>query len=78
MSSLDVPTWAWILLAIIMVVLIAIDLLAHRGDRTDSRRGALIWSGVWIGAALAFILTTIILLFTLIQFRVLGRRVHYG
>jgi multiple sugar transport system permease protein len=31
-----------------------------------------------LGAALAFILTTIILLFTLIQFRVLGRRVHYG
>jgi multiple sugar transport system permease protein len=31
-----------------------------------------------LGAALAFILTIIILLFTLIQFRVLGRRVHYG
>lgn len=31
-----------------------------------------------LGAALAFILTMIILLFTLIQFRVLGRRVHYG
>ncbi len=31
-----------------------------------------------LGAALAFILTIIILLFTLIQFRVLGRRVNYG
>jgi multiple sugar transport system permease protein len=31
-----------------------------------------------LGAALAFILTLIILLFTLIQFRILGRRVHYG
>ena len=31
-----------------------------------------------LGAALAFILTMVILLFTLIQFRVLGRRVHYG
>jgi multiple sugar transport system permease protein len=31
-----------------------------------------------LAAALAFILTMIILLFTLIQFRVLGRRVHYG
>jgi multiple sugar transport system permease protein len=31
-----------------------------------------------LGAALAFILTIIILLFTLIQFRVLGSRVHYG
>ena len=31
-----------------------------------------------LGAALAFILTMIILLFTLIQFRILGRRVFYG
>ena len=31
-----------------------------------------------LGAALAFILTLVILLFTLIQFRVLGRRVNYG
>jgi multiple sugar transport system permease protein len=31
-----------------------------------------------LGAALAFILTLIILLFTLIQFRILGRRVFYG
>ena len=31
-----------------------------------------------LGAALAFILTLIILLFTLVQFRVLGRRVSYG
>ena len=31
-----------------------------------------------LGAALAFILTLVILLFTLIQFRVLGSRVNYG
>jgi multiple sugar transport system permease protein len=31
-----------------------------------------------LGSALAFILTLIILLFTLVQFRVLGSRVHYG
>src|SRR2546427_8105360 len=31
-----------------------------------------------LGSALAFILTLVILLFTLIQFRVLGRRVQYG
>jgi multiple sugar transport system permease protein len=33
---------------------------------------------IGLGAALAFILTVIILVFTLIQFRVLGRRVQYG
>src|SRR6266576_2079016 len=31
-----------------------------------------------LGSALAFILTLVILLFTLVQFRVLGRRVNYG
>jgi len=31
-----------------------------------------------LGAALAFILTVVILLFTLVQFRILGRRVNYG
>lgn len=33
---------------------------------------------IGLGAALAFILTVIILAFTLFQFRILGRRVHYG
>jgi multiple sugar transport system permease protein len=33
---------------------------------------------IGLGAALAFILTVIILIFTLIQFRILGRRVQYG
>ena len=37
MSELVVPTWAWGLLAGLMVILITIDLLAHRGDRVDSR-----------------------------------------
>jgi len=54
MHALVVPVWAWSLLAVVMLVLIAIDLLAHRGDREDSRRGALIWTVVWIAAALGF------------------------
>jgi len=35
-------------------LLIAIDLFAHRGDRVDSRRRALVWTVVWIAAAVAF------------------------
>jgi tellurite resistance protein TerC len=54
MATLDVPAWARGLLAVLMLTLISIDLLAHRGDREDSRRRALIWSVVWIGAALLF------------------------
>jgi len=37
MSELVVPGWAWGLLAGLMVLFIAIDLLAHRGDKVDSR-----------------------------------------
>ena len=54
MSDLVVPAWAWGLLAGVMLLLIAIDLFAHRGDRLDSRRRALVWSVVWIAAAAGF------------------------
>src|SRR5262245_51217022 len=54
MSSLVVPIWAWVLLAALMLSLISIDLFAHRGDRVDSRRRALMWSVVWILAAAGF------------------------
>ncbi len=54
MSDLVVPAWAWGLLAGVMLLLIAIDLFAHRGDQIDSRRRALVWSVVWIAAAVVF------------------------
>ncbi|HEX3764960.1 MAG TPA: TerC/Alx family metal homeostasis membrane protein [Kofleriaceae bacterium] len=54
MSELVVPAWAWGLLAGVMLLLISIDLFAHRGDRADSRRRALIWTAVWIAAAIGF------------------------
>ncbi len=54
MSELVVPAWAWALLAGVMLLLIAIDLFAHRGDRSESRRGALLWTVVWIAAAVVF------------------------
>jgi tellurite resistance protein TerC len=54
MSNFVVPAWAWALLAGVMLLLIAIDLFAHRGDHVDSRRRALVWSVVWIVAAVVF------------------------
>jgi hypothetical protein len=33
-----VPAWAWALLAGLLLVCLAIDLVAHRGDHVDSRR----------------------------------------
>ncbi len=54
MSNFDVPAWAWALLAVIVGISIAVDLLAHRGDKVDSRKRALVWSLVWVGVSLAF------------------------
>ena len=54
MSNLVEPAWAWALLAGIMLVLVSIDLFAHRGDRVDSRRMAVLWSLAWLAAAVAF------------------------
>jgi tellurite resistance protein TerC len=54
MHSIAVPVWAWGLLAGLMLLLVSIDLYAHRGDHVDSKKRALVWSVVWIGAALIF------------------------
>jgi tellurite resistance protein TerC len=54
MPVLVVPAWAWGLLAGVMLLLISIDLFAHRGDRIDSRRRALVWSLVWVAVAVVF------------------------
>jgi tellurite resistance protein TerC len=54
MSGIDVPGWAWPMLGTVLVICIAIDLIGHRGDHTDSRRSAILWSIAWIGVALAF------------------------
>src|SRR6185503_19475691 len=54
MSELVVPGWAWGLLAGLMVLFISIDLLAHRGDKVDSRGRAVVWSIGWIAAAVVF------------------------
>jgi tellurite resistance protein TerC len=54
MSSIDVPAWAWALLGVLLLIFITIDLIAHRGDHADSRKSALIWSFIWVSAALAF------------------------
>jgi len=54
MAALVIPAWAWALLAGSLVICLAIDLLAHRGDHVDSRKRALAWSAVWITVAVGF------------------------
>jgi tellurite resistance protein TerC len=53
-SSIAVAPWMWGGLAAVVLSLMALDLAVHRGNRVDSPRRALLWSLIWIGAALAF------------------------
>jgi len=49
-----VPLWAWFALGAIIVVMLAIDLLAHRGAHVIGFREAAKWSALWVSLALAF------------------------
>ena len=51
---LDVPTWAWAGFAAVVLVMLTIDLLAHRGAHVIGFREAAWWSAVWVGLSLVF------------------------
>jgi tellurite resistance protein TerC len=53
-AVVQIPTWGWVTFGIAVIVLLAIDHVAHRGERAASRRVALAWSGIWIAAGLLF------------------------
>ena len=46
-AAAEVPSWGWIVFGVLIVALLAIDHIAHRGERGASRKVALIWSVVW-------------------------------
>jgi tellurite resistance protein TerC len=46
--------WLWGAFAAIVVIALAVDLLAHRGAHVIGFREAAVWSGLWVGLALAF------------------------
>ncbi|WP_432489258.1 TerC family protein [Kineococcus sp. SYSU DK018] len=52
--SLNVPLWAWVAFAAVVLVMLLVDLLGHRGAHVISFREAGIWSAVWVGIALIF------------------------
>ena len=49
-----VPMWAWFAVLGVIVVMLAIDLFAHRKAHVVSVREAAVWSIVWVGLGLAF------------------------
>lgn len=50
----DVPLWLWIGFAVIVVVALTIDLLAHRDDHVIGFKEAARWSVGWVGLAVVF------------------------
>jgi len=52
--SSQFPLWAWASFGAAVLVMLALDLYVHRGNHTVSRRGAIIWSAVWVGTGLLF------------------------
>src|SRR3954451_8741401 len=51
---MNVPMWAWAAFGTGVVVMLAIDLLAHRGAHVIGFKEAAWWSAVWVGLALVF------------------------
>src|SRR3954453_6861282 len=51
---MNVPMWAWAAFGAGVVVMLAIDLLAHRGAHVIGYKEAAWWSAIWVGLALAF------------------------
>lgn len=51
---MSVPLWLWFAVLAVILVMLAIDLLAHRGERVVSLREAALWSCVWVSLGLGF------------------------
>jgi tellurite resistance protein TerC len=50
------PLWAWAVFGALLVLLLTVDLILHRGSRLRSRAAAITWTAVWIGVGLLFTL----------------------
>ncbi len=48
------PFWLWATFAVVLGVLLAVDLIVHRGAHGRSRKAAIVWTIVWIAVGLLF------------------------
>ena len=48
------PTWIWLVLGAVLLPMLALDLLAHRGGEPEPKRRAIAWSAAWITVGLLF------------------------
>lgn len=51
---MNVPLWAWAAFGAVVLIMLTVDLLAHRGAHVIKFKEAAIWSGVWVTLSLVF------------------------
>ena len=51
---MHVPTWAWVVTLAAILLMLAVDMFAHRGGREARPRHALAWSAVWVALGTGF------------------------
>jgi tellurite resistance protein TerC len=51
---MDVPFWAWLAVLAVILGMLAIDLIAHRGAHVVSLREAGLWSAIWVTVGVTF------------------------
>jgi tellurite resistance protein TerC len=51
---MNVPLWAWAAFAAVVLIMLSVDLLAHRGAHVIGFKEAAWWSALWVGLSLIF------------------------
>ncbi len=51
---MDVSWWPWVAVIAVIIAMLALDLVAHRGGQDVTAREAAIWSGLWLSVGLGF------------------------
>jgi tellurite resistance protein TerC len=59
---MTVPLWAWAAFGAVVLIMLTIDLLAHRGAHIIKFKEAAIWSAIWVGLSLVF---AVVIFFTM-------------
>ncbi|MBA4103124.1 MAG: tellurium resistance protein TerC, partial [Arthrobacter sp.] len=51
---MNVPLWAWLAVLLFIVLMLALDLFAHRKAHVIGVREAALWSAVWVAFGVGF------------------------
>jgi tellurite resistance protein TerC len=52
----ETPLWAWSVFGVSLLLLLGMDLFAHRGQHQQSHRAAAVWTIIWIATGVLFAL----------------------